>query len=96
MSFFSPRGRVSRVQLLARAFYSELMRCHCEQCRDEPLESYTEAYRHRCEAAWLKRQPRIFRADYLERIAVRRGLDAAIALRHTMAILPAPRGSASQ
>jgi len=68
------------------------MRCHCEACSDTPRETYTEAYREACEARWLAAHSRGFRADYLERIAYRRGLDAAVALRQALARLPSPPG----
>jgi len=66
------------------------MHCHCEACSDAPRDTYTEAHRHACEARWLSRQSPGFRADYLARIAYRRGLDAAVRLRATLATLPPP------
>lgn len=69
-----------------------MYRCRCEQCDPDPIPTWTERHRARCEAIWLKGLPWSRRAQYFARIEQRRGRDAVITLRYLMATTPSPDG----
>lgn len=59
------------------------MPCHCKDCAEELVQTYSEAHRHACEVRDVMRRFRTKAqiAGYLEGVEKRRGFDAMQKLR---------------
>lgn len=50
--------------------------CRCEQCSDDPDYTYTDDWRHECEARMVALMDAERRTAYLEGVKEKRGADA--------------------
>lgn len=62
------------------------MKCHCKDCSPDPLQTYSEQFKHESEVRYVSKQNGAWIKEFLEGVEKKRGFDARDRLRKDVLI----------